>query len=189
MQSPSDPNAALVDCDLVALHKPTYAKLFALGIHGPALTGRDAFDALRCDAVCFLPGGRFEFARDMRDASGHVLAVVIPCRDDTGATIDLAAWRLDTGALATWLGVAAMLGGDMLTAPRIGFDGLRAFPGPLEWLRADRLGVVILDPERARWRLAGERLIVDDREFGLRVRDMLRLPEPQVYIDTERAAA
>jgi hypothetical protein len=186
---PSDLNAALLDCTPVVLHEPTYAKVFALGVYGAALTGRDFFDSLFVEAVCFLPGGRFEFARDLRDASGHVLAVIIPVRDDTGETIDLAAWGLDTGALATWRGVATVLGVDRLTGPRIEVDGLRVFPGPLEWLRAERQGVVILDPERARWRLTGERLIVGDAPFGRRLREALRLPEPRFFVETKRRAA
>ncbi len=185
----STAETGLLDCIPVVLHESTYVKLFALGVHGAALTGRDYFDTLHCEAVCFLPGDRFEFARDMRDARGHVLAVIIPALAENGETVDLAAWRLDTGALATWLGVAVMLGEDRLTAPRIEVDALRVFPGPLEWLRAERRGVVILDPERARWRLAGERLIVDDAPFGRRIREALRLPEPRVFVETRRRAA
>ena len=82
-----------------------------------------------------------------------------------------------------------MLGEDRLIEPRIEVDGLRLFASPLEWLRAERQGVVILDPERARWRLAGERLIVGDVDFGRRIRDALRLPEPQIFVETERRAA
>ena len=93
----SEIELALLDCEPVAQHNPTHAKLFALGIHGPASTGRSPFNALRCEAVCFLPGGRFEFARDMRDASGHALAIIIPVRDEDGETIDLVAWRTRYG--------------------------------------------------------------------------------------------
>jgi hypothetical protein len=83
-----------------------------------------------------------------------------------------------------------MLGEDRpMTAPRIEVDGVRVFPGPAEWLRAERRGVVILDAERARWRLAGERLIVDAATFGRRLRDALRLPEPRVFVENARMAA
>jgi hypothetical protein len=181
--------AALLDCLLVASHEPTYAKLFALGIHGPTITSGDLFVALHCDSVCFLPGGRFEFARDMRDPSGHVLAVIIPALDEWGQTIDLVAWRLDSGAVATWRGEAVMLGEEQINATRLEVDGLRAFPSPLEWLRAGRRGVVILDRERARWRLSDERLIVTDATFGRRLREALRLPEPRVFVEEKRRAA
>jgi hypothetical protein len=187
--SPSNPNAALFDCAPVVLNAALYSRLFALGIHGAALTGRDFFDALHAEAVCFLPGDRFEFARDLPDASGHCVAVIILARGDCGDTIDLAAWSLDTGALATWRGVATMLGEDRLTAPRLDVDGLRVFPGPAEWLRAGRQGVVILDANRARWRLTGERLIVAESAFGRRLRAALRLPEPQVFVEADQRAA
>ena len=45
-----------------------------------------------------------------------------------------------------------------------------------------------LDPARARWRLAEERLLVEDPEFARRLRDMLHLPEPRVFVDTRGAA-
>jgi hypothetical protein len=179
----------LLDCILVASHEPMYAKLYALGIHGPTATGGGLFRALHCDSVCFLPGGRFEFARNMRDASGHVLAVIIPALDEYCETIDLVAWSLETGAFATWRGQAAMLGEDGIDAPRIEVDGLRVFPGPAEWLRAGRRGVVILDNESARWRLCGETLIVSEAGFGRRLRDALRLSEPRVFVEEKRRAA
>jgi hypothetical protein len=181
--------AALLDCLPVVLHGQTHAKLFGLGIHGPAVTGGGLFNALHVEAVCFLPSGRFEFARDMRDQTGHALAVIVPCLDESGETVDLAAWQMDTGAVATWQGVAAMLGEDGIDAPRIEVDGLRVFPGPAEWLRAGRRGVVILDSESARWRLSGETLIVSDAAFGRRLREALRLPEPRVFVEEKRRAA
>lgn len=74
--------AALLECELAVLHELTRAKLFALGIQGSALSGRDTFDALHVEPVCFLPGKSFEFARYLRDATSAMLAVVIPARDE-----------------------------------------------------------------------------------------------------------
>src|SRR5271163_1033432 len=127
--SPID--AALIDCLGVVSHASTYQRLFELGINGPSVTGGGIFNSLHVDSVCFLGDRRrFEFARDLRDQTGHALAIIIPVRDGYGETIDLAAWRLDTGALATWRGAACMLGEDQIAAPRIDVDGLRVFPGP-----------------------------------------------------------
>lgn len=82
-----------------------------------------------------------------------------------------------------------MLGEDELIAPHLE-EGLWVHPGVREWLRADRCGVVILDPARARWRLANKRLIVADAEFGRLLRETLRLPEPLIFVDrVGRAAA
>jgi hypothetical protein len=153
-----------------------------LGIHGPTVTGGDLFNALHCDTVCFLSGGRFEFARDMRDASGDVLAVIIPALDKYCETIDLVAWSLDTGAVATWRGEAVMLGEEQINAPRLDGDALWVFADAADWLRAGRRGVVVLDASRVRWRLAQEKLIVADAAFGRRLRDALRLPEPLIFV-------
>lgn len=185
----SSSDAALLDCIPVVMHEPTYAQLFALGIHGAAVTGGGPFDALHVEPVCFLPDDRFEFARDLRDATGHVLAVIIPVLDEFDQTDDLVAWELNTNSIATWRGAACMLGEEAIDAPDADEDGLRVFSGPPEWLRAGRRGVVILDASRARWRLAERRLIVANTDFGLRLRAMLRLPQPRVYVEARRAAA
>lgn len=180
--------AALLECEFVVLHEPAYTKLFALGIRGRSLTGRDAFDALHVEAVCFLHGGRFEFARNLRDPTPSSLAVIIPARDENDVTIDLAAWQYETDALATWRGAAAMLGEGDLAAPRLE-NGLRVYPNVADWLRAARDGLMILDAGRARWRLAEERLIVSDASFGRRLRDALSLPEPIIFVEKPKRAA
>jgi hypothetical protein len=181
--------AALVGSLPVVLHAPTYDTLFRLGVHGAALTGADAFDALHVEAVCFLGNERFEFAREMSEPCESALAVIIPCRNEFGMTVDLVAWEIDTGKLAAWRGEAAMLGEDQIDAPRIEYDGVRIYPGPVDWLHAGRRGAVILDALRARWRLAEDRLIVDNADFGRRLRGMMRLPEPRVFVDVGMAAA
>ena len=177
---------ALLDCWPAVLH-PLYSSLFALGIHGEGVNGHGAFDALHVADVIFRPGGRFDFSRDVREVYGHVAGVIIPARDERGDLVDLAAWNVDGGELALWRGVASMLGDDWVNAPRIESDALAVFPDVASWLRAGRRGVVIVDPQRARWRLAGERLAVDDVAFGRRVRDALRLPEPKIMVASKSA--
>jgi hypothetical protein len=178
---------ALLDCWPVVLAKETYDKLFALGVHGEGVNGHDAFDALQVADVIFRPGGRFDFSRDVREGHRHIAGVIIPARDECGDLVDLAAWNVDNGQLALWRGVAAMLGEDWISAPRIESDALAVFADVASWLRAGRRGIVIVDPPRARWRLTGERLAVDDPAFGRRVRDALRLPEPQVVVASKSA--
>jgi hypothetical protein len=178
---------ALSECLLVTLHRATSGKLFALGIRGNGVTGRGLFDDLQIADVIFHPGGAFDFSRDLRVARGHMTAIIIPCRDEAGEIVDLAAWNIESGAFGLWRGVASMLGENQIHAPRIECEGLRAFPGVVEWLRAGRGGVVILDAERARWRLAGERIVATDVAFGLRLRDTLALPIAQIFV--ERAVA
>ena len=137
---------ALLDCWPVVLHKATYGKLFALGIFGDGVNGHGAFDALEVADVIFRPAGRFDFSREVREARGHVAAIIIPARDECGDLVDLAAWNVDDGDLALWRGVASMLGEDWISAPRIESDALAVFADVASWLRAGRRGVVIVDP-------------------------------------------
>jgi hypothetical protein len=129
----------------------------------------------------------FDFTDEAGD-DGAVQAIIFAARDEEGEPLDLVAWSRKTNRLAAWFGAATMLGEDYLGGPRLE-DGLRVSAGPLEWLQAERLGVVILDAKRARWRLAEEHLIVGDPTFGRHLRDILRLPEPRVFVERRRAAA
>ncbi len=179
---------ALSDCWPAVLDEATYSRLKRLGIHGPGINGRGPFDALQVADVIFRPDQdqRFEFSRDAGSSVGAVTAVVIPVHDQAGDITDLAAWNMESGGFGLWRGVASMLGEDWLLSPRID-DALDVFPTVTEWLRAGRRGVVIVDPKRARWALAGERIVATDVAFGLRLRDMLALPAAQIFV--ERAVA
>lgn len=181
---------ALLDCWPVVCHDRTYAKLFALGIFGDGVNGRWPFYALAYDAVCFLPGDRFEFGRDMRDATGARDAIIVPAMNEFGELTDLAAWLPHTGELALWRGVVSMLGQNNIFAPRLG-EPLLVHENVADWLRAGRRGVVIIDPARALMLLAGDRLAVADAKFGRRLRDALRLPAPKIFVtrDSARRAA
>jgi hypothetical protein len=165
----------LADCAPLILDTAIYNKLFGLGITGDAVNGRGPFDALHIEAVVFLPGGRFEFSRNLRDASGTVKAVIIPARDEFGELADLAALK------ALWRGVVGMFGKAQLAAPRIACPALTVF-SDLSWLRNNRSGVVIIDPKRASWRLAAEQLVVCDTAFGARLREKLRLPAAKIFV-------
>ncbi len=52
----------------------------SLGILKFAGRAADPFDALAADAVIFLPGQRFEFARNLRDQTGARPAIIAPVR-------------------------------------------------------------------------------------------------------------
>jgi hypothetical protein len=180
----NDCDKALADCAPLVLDRAIYNKLFGLGISGAAINGRGPFGALHIDAVVFLPSGRFEFSRDMRDASGTVKAVIIPVHDEQGELMDLAAWKPGSKSFGLWRGAASILGADRIGEPRVDSPVLHVFPDILSWLRNNRCGVVIIDPARARWLLAGDRLVVDATMFGARLREELRLPEPQIFVRT-----
>ena len=81
------------------------------------------------------------------DADGERV-LILRC-DDRGETIDLAAWSARGDKLATWRSSAFCLGDvDQCFNPATWFagGGLRVHRGPLEWLCADRDGIVILRP-------------------------------------------
>jgi len=181
----NEPERALLDCCPLVLH-PLFSRLFALGIHGDGVNGRGLFDDLHVADVIFRAGDRVDFSREVRELRGHVAGVIIPVRDECGDLVDLAAWNPDDGALALWRGAASMLGAENILAPRIESEALLAFADVTAWLRAGRVGVVVLDPQRARWRLAGETLVVDDPVFGRRLRDSLALPEPKIFVASNR---
>jgi hypothetical protein len=182
----NEPERALLDCWPLVLH-PLYSRLFGIGIHGDGVNGRGAFDALHVADVIFRPGARFDFSSEVGTARGSVAGIIIPLGDEAGDLVDLAAWNPDDGALSLWCGAASMLGEDQISAPRLESEALAVFAEVASWLRAGRRGVVIMDPARARWCLSGERLVVDDPAFGRRLRDSLRLPEPQVFVASRSA--
>ena len=80
--------------------------------------------------------------------AGGVAAILILARDATGDVADLVAWRPRDEQIATLLGRAAMLGEEQLFDP-VGDLPVAVCRTPLEWLQADRRGVVILDADRA----------------------------------------
>lgn len=163
---------AIIACTPVVLNKAIYDRFFALGICGPAVNGASVFEALAHDTVIFLPGDRFEFARDLRDATGCTLAIIIPAQDEFGDVIDLVALDLEAGEIATWRGEAAMLGAHELSAPC--GEPTIVHKTALDWLCAGREGLVIIDPVMARSRLAGRQLVVKDIAFGILLRSELR---------------
>jgi hypothetical protein len=180
---------ALLDCCPVVLHKATYSKIFALGVHGAGVTGCGLFDALEVADVLFRPAGRFDLAREAGAVFGLVAAIIIPVHDETGDIVDLAAWNPDDGALALWRGVAAMLGTENIFAPRLG-EPLLVHETPLDWLRAGRRGVFIVDPQRAAPQLRlSEPLGVKREAHGRRLRQALAIPAPRIVVASNARAA
>jgi hypothetical protein len=132
--------------------------------------------------VLFRDRPLFDFAEDVGD-EGVVPAFVFLARSEFGDVFDLVAWAPGEARVAAWLGRASMLGLDQLWQPRLMHEGaLPVCETPLEWLRAERRAVIILDPTRARWSLYRTNLIVTDVAFGCRVREALRWPAPQIFV-------
>jgi hypothetical protein len=177
----SECEIALLDSTLVASDLRMHASMWALGI-------RDMAD-LYVESVMFLPNDRFEFARDARDASGAVVAVVFRAPDDLGNPLDLAAWEPETGRLALWLGRVSMLGQDSLYGWRLG-EPLIVHESPLEWLQAGREGVFVIDPRRASPLLRMVELLgVKRPEYGRHLQAALTIRAPRIVVATQRRAA
>ncbi len=133
---------------------------------------------------------RFEFAR-YRPSEEAVSAFIFPVYDRWGDNTDLAAWR-PPADVGTWLSNVALIGEEQIDrALRGGL--LQVHAGVLDWLRAERRGVVVVDPRRAlpTLREVGP-LVVDDVEFGEQLKRKLTLKAPRIMVRaaaTDRVAA
>jgi hypothetical protein len=138
-------------------------------------------DDVRQDDVVFLPRGTFEFGRYKKDYPAES-ALTFICWDAFGDPQDICAWQPATGKTATWFGRAALLGEDNFDAPRLD-GGLQVHPDALDWFRAKRYGVVILDPQRAApiLRDAGT-LLAASPKHGRKLQELLRVPPPRILV-------
>jgi hypothetical protein len=116
-------------------------------------------------------GKRFDFG-----PHGAVACLIIECRAEE--PYDLVAFNRTR--IASLLGRTAMLREDVLT------DGPEDVPVPvhsggLAWLRANRLGLVVIDPALAAYRLAGRLILAEDTQRGLQLRRTLVLA-PRIVV-------
>jgi len=132
--------------------------------------------------VVFLDDNWFEFEKYSRAPAECAMAYVIPCLDHLGDLKDIAALSLDFDKVALWTRRVSMLGAENFFAPRIARP-LTVHSTPLEWLQANRDGVVIIDLPRARGLLqsAGP-LAVANAEFGLKLRNELTVAPPEILV-------
>jgi hypothetical protein len=134
---------------------------------------------LRSAGVVFDDLYGFDFKRDGEPA-------IIFKAEDRGDELDLIAWEVSTGRLASWHGNTFCLGDlDQIGSPATYFmDGaLRIHASPLEWLMAQREGIVILRQEFAYAHLRfSPRIICDDLAQAEKIECWLRAPEPTVEI-------
>ena len=172
---------ALLDCLPIASDSQRHASLWDLGVRNSI--------GLHVDSVTFHQNNIFEFARDARDASGAVLAVVFMAPDDLGDPSDLAAWEPETGRLALWLGRVSMLGQANLYGWRVA-EPLIVHETALDWLQAGREGVFVIDAQRASPLLRmAEPLGVKRQEFGRQLQADLSIRAPRIVVASQRRAA
>jgi hypothetical protein len=150
--------------------------LLAKGITGDAMA---LPWPIRGSSVIF-DGTVFSFA----DSGGD--RAVIFRAEDLAATVDLIAWQPRTGQLATWLGVGFCLGNaDDISNPATYFDGdsLRIHTTPLEWLKADREGIVIVQWRDAyNWLHHCRRVICGDELVAAMVEKHTKPPKRSLRI-------
>jgi hypothetical protein len=114
-------------------------------------------------------GELFAFADDDRDCGE--MAFTIGVVNENGL-VDAAAWQPATGRLAIWLGEGFALG-EHLIQNHVDDDssGLAVFRSPLDWMRANCRGIVILQNRFAPVMLAPVRVLLAEDEHH---RDELR---------------
>jgi len=105
---------------------------------------------------------------------------------------DVVYWQPRTGALATWNGRAFALGDDAIGNPgTYSFDcHLNLFADPLDWLRAKRDGIVVLDWSRAYSRLQDCPRIAVTESLVFQYRRHMKPPTgAEIYVLKDRKAA
>jgi hypothetical protein len=138
--------------------------------------------------VCF-DAGTF----DLGDSGERALIFRAYDRDDV---THLIAWQPHTGTVASWQGQAFCLGDvDDVFNPATYFAGeaLRLHATPLDWLLADREGIVIVRPDLAPAYLSQcQRIRCSNAAYARKLEQMLQPRRPLVGIlveVNERAAA
>ena len=137
---------------------------------------------IKSGKVHFFNGGSFDFDREGR-------AAIIFLAEDCGEVIDLIAWQQKSGAVASWRGAAFCLGDtEHIFNPATYFadDALRIHRTPLDWLKANRDGICIVQPARAYAYLRDvSRVSCADEVYLQQVKRWTRAPAPTVRLLVE----
>jgi hypothetical protein len=109
-----------------------------------------------------------------------------------GVDIDLAAWSPRTGEIGCWYGRGFALGQDQINNPATYFDGnaLRIHATPLDWLKADRDGICIIQPKLAYAMLRSVSCVsFADFDTAKKFETWIKPPGPRVAMFVEGAIA
>jgi len=127
-------------------------------------------------------GGRVMYHRQSFETDPNGKPVIIFRAEDRGEVTDLVAWDPVTGLLVSWRGQAFCLGDvdDVLnTATYFGGGAFRIHETPVEWLLAERHGIVIVRRELCYAYLAhAPRVAFSTVEFASKVRRWMQPPKP-----------
>jgi hypothetical protein len=157
---------------------PWIKRLKAVGVSVDALCEPEL---PACAAIVLNADRTFDFGEE---ASGEQAteAMLFLARDEEGDPADIVAWEPRSKRLAAWSGAVALLGAENLLGPRLDpHNALEVFASPIDWLIAERLGVVIVDPTGAAPILrAAEPLKVHSTAFGKRLALFINPRPPRI---------
>jgi hypothetical protein len=165
------------------LNKAQGAWLLNQGVSAAALLEPSPVGATR---VRFLDGNTFDVAGT--EAGTGALTF----RINVGEDIDIIAWSPRTGEIGAWYGRGFCLGQDQIDNPATYFDGdaLRIHRTPLDWLKADREGVCIVQPDRTYAMLRHvPRVSFADFDTAKKFEAWIKAPAPRVEMFVEGISA
>ena len=155
--------------------------LLSMGIPDRAIKGDqwNPIAGIFSSFVDFYDDGCFLFHEN-----GEKVFVVVEL-DSFGCVEDFIAFTLD-GRFATSRKTASLLGTNSIYDPRIAREQWEIFPNPIDWLRGDRAGVVVLDPNKARWLLCEWSLYCKNNQYAFEISRRLCLPVPCVVTEIDQ---
>lgn len=142
---------------------------------------------LRAGTITWVAQGRFEFSKFIsRDEHGEKAFLFLV--EDSGLyPFDIIAWVPQTNRIGSLLGYTWGLGEGGIYRPRLETGVLPVWRSPLDWLRANRRGVVLLKPQLAAPFLCdAEPLLAEDVEHGKELEKQLTIAPPCIMVPTPR---
>ena len=111
-----------------------------------------------------------------------VAAIIAVARDQSGVGVELVAWSAREGWAASESGNLGLLGREWLNP--LAEEAVDVHAGVLDWLRAGRRGVVMVDRARAVVALREAREItVRDVKFGVTLDRLLTIHAPKIVVE------
>jgi hypothetical protein len=163
---------------------PTKAQIGWLLYHGVSVETLET-ELIAATTVCF--NGRF-FVPDPDGEKALILRAT-----DRDEVIDLIAWSPHTDHVGSFRGLAFCLGDqDQLFNPASWFagGGLHVHASPPDWLKADRSGIVIVDPNQTYAMLRHvPRLVFTDAKLARQVKEWVQPPRSRCELLIARSAA
>lgn len=123
----------------------------------------------------------FRFADHLGEAGESAFTIMLQSHE---GLMDIVAWKPAEGRMALWTGDGFALGESHIGSKRTWETGLRIFRSPMDWLRADRRGIVIMRDDFAEHILQQiPILIADNCEHQRDLRDIFHGNAPEILVD------